>query len=74
MRTLFEIWTEGFVTNGERGSAMKYGEWRGSNFQDACNGFAKNHPEFAKYYRKEDMTWWGCRIFDNQLDAIKSFG
>jgi hypothetical protein len=67
----FDIWSEGFVTNGERGGAQKMREAApGEDFKDACKrAFAGDH-----YYDADHNTYWGCRLFDNQVEAIRSFG
>jgi hypothetical protein len=67
----FDIWSEGFATNGEQGGAQKMrAAAPGEDFKDACNkAFAGDH-----YYDAERGTYWGCRLFDNQVEAIRSFG
>lgn len=67
----FDIWSEGYVATGESGRAqLMRADARGEDFKDACKrAFAGDH-----YYNAEYNTYWGCRLFDNQVEAIRSFG
>ena len=69
----FEIWSEGYWATGDKDSAGYHGEWEGETFADACEAWASNiqHPE---YFNKSRLTYWGCRLFDNEIDARKTFG
>ena len=44
------------------------------SLRDACRAYALMHPEWAKDWDAERMTYWGCRIFDNEQEARKKFG
>ena len=70
----YNIWSEGFRTNGEASSAFFIGTSFGSNFKEACNNFAIKDANFKKYYSSNDLTYWGCKLFDNEADARVSFG
>ena len=70
----FEIWQEGYRATGDQAPASKAGEAEGDNFKAACEEFAHANPEWAKYFDSARMTHWGCRLFDNEADARKSFG
>lgn len=70
----FQIWSEGFETNGNSAQACFHGEGKGETFREACENFADMHPEFAKYFNPHHMAYWGCALFDNEEDARKSFG
>jgi len=43
------------------------------NFAEACAVWnrEKGHPG---YFDPERLTYWGCRFFDNEHNARKSFG
>lgn len=71
---VYEIWSEGYVATGESGGATMHGTISGDSFPDACSRYAKANPEFAKYFDAERLTYWGCRLFDSQDEAVKSFG
>ena len=71
----YEIWREGFAfSSEERGTADFLGTEEGENFIDACMRFAIRKG--TSFYLDHDgvPTDWGCRLFDNELDARKSFG
>jgi len=70
----FEIWIEGFQIQGNSSEAMFLGTSRGNNFEEACKSFVENNESFKKSYNPEDNTYWGCRLFNNEVDARKSFG
>ena len=70
----FDIWSEGFRATGDSGDATHRGRAQGKTFREACERFADTHPEFKKCYNQEANTYWGCRLFDNESDARRSFG
>jgi hypothetical protein len=70
----FEIWAEGYAATGESGRAIKMGEADGKDFKNACVNFAEKNDSFKKFFNPQYMNYWGCRLFDNEADARKSFG
>lgn len=66
----YEIWSEGYITNGERAGAHFHGRAMGDTFAEACRRLFKDDYN----YDDEKGTHWGCRLFDNEDDARKSFG
>ena len=70
----FKIWSEGYSATGNSAGAHFHGEAKGEDFEKACRNFASKEPEFAKYFDKSGMTYWGCRLFDNESDARQSYG
>lgn len=71
----YEVWTEGFATNGQRQGATFHGLFEGHNFKEAVISFYDSANEKTKSCIDIDrMTFWGCRFFDNEDDARKSFG
>ena len=70
----YDIWSEGFRTNGEASGAFFIGISFGSNFKEACNNFAIKDANFKRYYNNSDLTYWGCKLFDNEADARVNFG
>lgn len=71
---IFEIWSEGYIIQGNKSTAIYFGREKAETFKEACDNFAKITPNFAEYYNPKKMTFWGCRLFDNETDARKSFG
>ena len=74
MAVIYEIWSEGYRATGESARAMCHGTAEGQTFQRACEHFALENPEFSRYFNRVQLTYWGCRLFDNSVDARKSFG
>lgn len=70
----YEIWSEGYECGEERGGAICHGRIEASSFREACDKLAERNEEFRRNYDQEDMTYWRCRLFDNQEDARKYFG
>lgn len=74
---LYEIWSEGFRVSGETGSkAYKLGEQEANSFIEACDLFVKSNPQYKGCYKKVKGVpyYWGCRWYDNEADARRSFG
>ena len=70
----YEIWSEGFVVMEGRGKAQLHGYAEGNTFKEACINYAKSDKEFDFYFDPNRMTYWGCKLFDNEADARVSFG
>jgi hypothetical protein len=66
----FKIWSEGYSCTGECSSAIYLGEESDITFKKACVKFFSNTVLFDP----NRMTYWGCRLFDNEIEARKSFG
>lgn len=71
---VYNIWSEGFSATGEAGVATFHGRSSGMGFLDACVVFANSNPAFKKDFDPELMTYWGCKLFNNEADARRSFG
>ena len=70
----YNIWSEGFRTNGEASGAFFIGTNLGSNFKEACDNLAIRDTNFKRYYDDNKLTYWGCKLFDNESDARVNFG
>lgn len=76
----YEIWMEGFSATGQEGKAqLVVSNIEAFSFHEACSiHFSKLTKEESEYwsYSKQSNTWaiWGCRLFDNEIDARKNFG
>jgi hypothetical protein len=66
----YEIWSEGFATTGDSGTACHHGWGYGRTFHEACELFFAN----SSIYNPTDNTFWSCRLFSNEADARKVFG
>lgn len=70
----YEIWSEGYRASGDSSGAIKHGEADGENFKEAVARFATENPKFYTYYSPIQNTYWGCELFDNEVDARRRFG
>lgn len=81
----FEIWTEGYAAIGESGTATYHGDSISEDFIQACKIKLGSSDSFrvekimVKWNRGNPVyelqaSLWGCRCFDNEDDARKSFG
>lgn len=75
----YDVWIEGHSCTGSSNTATFLGTYSGENFEEAalyaCTAFF-NPYEPAFYYVDSEGTssYWGCRLFDNEVEARKSFG
>ena len=69
---LWSIWQEGYVTMEHSEGAKFINTVEAETFKEACIKQFDNDP----YFRTDNLTptWWGCRLFDNEIDARKVFG
>lgn len=75
----FTLWTEGYSATGNQSDAECHGQIQGTDFNDAVRRHVEPLPESIKHYwrfheAKGVWTRWGCRAFDNEDDARRSFG
>ena len=66
----YEIWSEGYIIQGGSSGAIFFGCEEADTFQEACD----KHFLDNKFYSSRGLTYWGCRLYDNESDARKSFG
>jgi hypothetical protein len=70
-----DIWAEGFKSAGVSGEAVFCGTVpSGLSLKKSCRKLAEEDPAFSDYFNSSKMTYWGCKIFDNEKAARKSFG
>jgi hypothetical protein len=69
-KKLYEVWEEGYIITGNSAPAHKRGEVEATSFQEACDILLKDNTD----YNSERLTVWGCKLYDNEADARKSFG
>jgi hypothetical protein len=72
--TEYQIWMEGYNVTGNSATAKFIGQYEGVDFKGACANAMKDYPLADHYYSPERNSYWGCRLFDNEADARKSFG
>lgn len=69
----FAIWAEGYAVTGNQSGAMCFGNAEGDTFEHACKALFAERAD-RDYYDPHRNTYWGCKLFDNETDARKSFG
>lgn len=66
---IYEVWVEGYWCNGDRGQAWLKGKVEADSFNHAIDILFATDPNYNIIGH-----WWGSRIFDNEIDARRSFG
>lgn len=69
----YHIWSEGYRATGGQLGASYHGCYEGDTFEEACKQWALSSSE-PNLFDPKKLTYWGCRLFDNEIDARKSFG
>lgn len=72
----FEVWAEGYVATGNYSQAIFLGEYKGDTFRDAVINYKNSVTDdnTRRCIDVDGMTFGGCRFFDNEKEARKSFG
>ncbi len=74
----YEIWMEGYAATGESGTAQYVGSVKAKSFGGACIKFSKTKEGIKKqwdeYFDSKKLSYWGCRLYDNETDARRAFG
>ena len=70
----YHVWAEGYRANGDRANAHLIGSIESDSFENACNTLIRICGMDDHNWDKEKLTYWGCRLFDNEIDARKTFG
>ncbi len=71
---LHEVWSEGFAATGQSGTATCYGRFPGETFRDAVIAWRTTLGNDAEFVELERLSFWCCRLFDNEAQARESFG
>lgn len=69
----FEVWAEGYAATGESGTATFFGMAEAPSFAAACAQLF-NRPPHDAYFNAKALTYWGCRLFDNEEAARRAYG
>lgn len=80
----YDIWIEGFLASGMEGepehARLLVSGAEGEDFADAVRRWYGKDPEGneerygALSIRNGVPSLWGCRLYDNESDARRSFG
>jgi len=67
----YNIWSEGYSATGNHsGAILLKGDVIASSFREACTTAFSSDP----YFNKESLTYWACKLYDNEYEARSSFG
>ena len=73
-----QVWMEGFIIQGNSGGASLVGTYEASDFDDAVKQYNEDYKVDAHHLpadkRGDHWSIWGCRLYDNEADARRSFG
>lgn len=69
----FEVWSEGYAATRDRAEAKFWGIFKGKTFAEACQDCFKGE-EHKEHFDPDNLTYWACRLFNNEDDARKHFG
>jgi hypothetical protein len=72
----FQLWIEGYMATGESGKAQYLGEFEAETLKDAVIAYKNTltDPYSIKCVNIERLSYWGCKFYDNESDARKSYG
>jgi hypothetical protein len=59
--------------NGSRSNAQYLGRYKAESFSDACRKAAERKG-LEDLFNEDQLSIWGCRLFQNEKDARESFG
>lgn len=76
MNKTWQVWIEGYRATGGSAKAQNVGEVEAATFREACDILCSpaEWQEQWGTYNAERGTVWGCRLFDNEVAARRSFG
>ena len=73
---MHEIWIEGYRASGDSAPAQLLGRVDAETFAEACDKLCSPQDWQQRHgnYDRQRGTVWGCRLFNNETDARRSFG
>ena len=72
----FEVWMEGYECTGQSAPHEFLGKIKAENFDFACYlavlgmCLSYNVDDFNNFYDVKSNSFWGCRCYDNESDAM----
>lgn len=64
---LMEIWCEGDPKRDLTACHLGYG--KGASLEEACEDLASKNNYFSEHFNPYNMSYCGCKVFDNEADA-----
>lgn len=74
---IWTVWSEGYSVTGESAPARLEGVVEADTFPDACRKACVDSGRWNVEPGGFDpvrLAVWGCKLFDNETDARRSFG
>ena len=68
----YKIWSEGYAATGNSSGAVYHGVGFGKTFKEACSRFFA--LDRTGNYNENSLTYWGCRLYEHESQARRSFG
>ena len=70
------LWSEGYQATGEHSDATYHGTFDAIDLYDAVVQFRDTlTDEYSiRCINLTTLSFWGCKFYDNETDARKSFG
>ena len=66
----YDVWMEGYRVLGNEQGAELLGSATAETFKEACDIVCMGDDHYDSYAGEV----WGCRLYDNEEEARKSFG
>lgn len=73
----YDVWMEGYLATGDRAQATFLGNFEGRNWPEVCRkALVHNGMRDLSLYNEnlDGVSYWGCRLYDNEAAARKHFG
>lgn len=78
VKKIYEIWMEGYAATLDRGTAEYVSSVEAESFKEACIKYSKTEEGIEKqwdeFFDSQNLSFWGCKLFDNEKDAREHFG
>ncbi len=72
---VYDIWMEGFhIQGGGPTPASFVGQSEGASFEEAVKKWYSDPKHFPSEFNPDTLSYWGCRLFDNEKDARRFMG
>ena len=70
----YEVWMEGHIATGSSSKAELLGVTKAENFRGAVHKVLEKKGMLDSYFNPEKLTYWACKLYDNEAEARKGFG
>lgn len=70
----YSVWVEGYSATGGHAPAQYLGVQTAETFKDAVIQALRANKWEMKYFNEEQLTFWGCKFYDNEAKARANFG